>query len=108
MPNSQTTIRFGVYDYEVRVIMSRDIVATGRRLRTPLTGCIAAYITDPSDPLRGWMVLGPASGPGTIAHESAHAVRAMFEAVGAEIDDEMFAYHLGFLVTRIHKFMERS
>lgn len=35
---------------------------------------------------------------GTIAHESWHAVRRMLVHVGAELENEVVAYHLGHLV----------
>lgn len=41
--------------------------------------------------------------PGTIAHESWHVVRRMFEHVGADLEDEMVAYHIGYLVDQIVK-----
>lgn len=42
---------------------------------------------------------------GTIAHEAYHVVHAMFDWCGVrEFDNEMVAYHLGYLVEEIHKF----
>ena len=41
---------------------------------------------------------------GIIAHEAWHAVFRMFEWVGAELDNEMVAYHLSYLVDRIASF----
>lgn len=35
---------------------------------------------------------------GTIAHESWHAIRGMLLDAGAELDDEIVAYHLTYLV----------
>jgi hypothetical protein len=45
--------------------------------------------------------------PGIIAHEAWHAVFRMFEWAGAELDNEMVAYHLSFLVDRIASFKSR-
>jgi len=42
---------------------------------------------------------------GDIAHESWHAVRRMMEYVGAELDNEAVAYHLGYMVQEIFKFV---
>jgi len=41
---------------------------------------------------------------GIIAHEAWHAVFSMFEWAGAELDNEMVAYHLSYLVDRIASF----
>jgi hypothetical protein len=44
----------------------------------------------------------PNADPGTIAHEAWHAIRHMMLKVGVELDNEAVAYHLGYLVNRIH------
>lgn len=41
------------------------------------------------------------AGSGTIAHECWHVVRRMFEWAGAELENEMVAYHLGHLVGEV-------
>lgn len=107
MPNPRTTVKFDVFGFIVIVIRTRDISATGRRLRADLAHAEAAFMTKSDNPMKGWLILGPGSTEGTIAHESAHAVRAMLTAVGAELDDETFAYHLDYLVGRIHSFLKR-
>lgn len=42
---------------------------------------------------------------GTIAHESYHAVRRMLKYVGAKMDNETVAHHLGYLTQKIFNFM---
>ena len=42
---------------------------------------------------------------GTIAHESWHAVRHMLGTLGVDLDSETVAYHLGYLVDKIFRFM---
>jgi hypothetical protein len=44
---------------------------------------------------------------GTIAHESWHAILNMLVRVGADLDNEVVAYHLGYLVDEIVK-LKRS
>lgn len=107
MRNRATTVRFPVFSgYEVRVILSANLIATGRRLGTDLSGCVGALVTQADSPKRSWLVLSVPGDPATIAHESSHAIRAMFRLVGAKADDESFAYHLDYLVGKIHKFLE--
>lgn len=38
---------------------------------------------------------------GTVAHEAYHAIHSMFEFMDSKPDDEMIAYHLGFIVDNI-------
>lgn len=42
---------------------------------------------------------------GTIAHESWHAVNQMMNVMGVEIDSETVAYHLGYLVNEVFRFV---
>ena len=42
---------------------------------------------------------------GTIAHESWHTIKAMMEHLAIELDSETVAYHLGYLVDQIFRFM---
>lgn len=109
MRNRRTTIRFPIYSgYEVRVISASDVRRTGLRLGVDLAGCAAALVIAPDEPSRAWLVLGPDADEDTIAHEASHVVRAMFAHVGARTDNENFAYHLGFLVGRIHRFLKKA
>lgn len=103
--NKRTTIKFPVFnDYEVRVIITNDIIATGRRLRVDLSQAEAAYV-NPKGQHHGWLILKPGAHESLVAHESAHAVRALLERVGATLDDEVFAYHIGYLAGQIHDFL---
>jgi hypothetical protein len=108
MNNRSTSIRFHIFSgYEVRVILAANLERTGRRLGADCRGCAAAFLTRPDKAGFGWMIFGPKPDAATIAHESSHAVRALFRYAGAKADDEAFAYHLDYLVGRIHKFIDR-
>jgi len=43
----------------------------------------------------------------TIAHESWHVVERMLGYVGVDLDSETVAYHLGFLVDKVFKFVRK-
>lgn len=45
-----------------------------------------------------WVFLPFKAKPDTDAHEAFHAVRHMLMYAGVELDNELFAYHLGYLV----------
>lgn len=107
MANRRTKISFPVFNgYEVRVIQARNVASTAHRLREDLSNAEAGFITKDDRPGVGWLVLGPEPCPGTIAHEASHVVRALFAFAGVGNDEEAFAYHLDFLVGRIHKFLK--
>ena len=102
-------VRFSVYGYEVRVIFTRDIVATARRLgeKDDVSGSSATSITLDEHPGIGWLLFAPDPAAGNIAHESGHAIYALGKHVGTTLDEETFCYHLDHLVERIHKFLGR-
>jgi hypothetical protein len=107
--NRRTKITFPIFnDYQVTVIESNNLVRTGLRLNSDLSGAHAGFISSIKDPRLGWIVLGPNADEGTVAHEASHAIRAMLAYVGARNEDEVFAYHIGFLVERIHKFLKQQ
>jgi hypothetical protein len=108
--NRSTKILFPIFaGYEVRLIVTRDIIATARRLKEPdLIGAHAGYATRDDTPGVGWLVLQPDAGPDLVSHEASHAIRALAKFLGTEFDEETFAYHLGFLVGRIHRFLKRG
>ena len=101
------TVRFPVYQYEVRVVFSEDIVATAKRIgeRDDVSKAAAASITLDEHPWIGWLVFGPAPSPGLIAHEAGHAIYGLAKAVGTTLDEETFCSHQGHLVERIHAYL---
>jgi hypothetical protein len=107
--NRHTRVVFPVFNgYEVRVICARDVAATGKRLREgdALADAEAGFVTRPERPGVGWLVFGLRPSPGTVAHECSHAVKALFDYVGAGPDEEATAYHLDYLVGRVSKFLK--
>ena len=54
-----------------------------------------------------YVFLRPRASPGTIAHESWHALTGIFETLGIELDHESMAYHLGYVVDKIYKYVRR-
>ena len=108
MSNPHTTIRFEAFNnYPVRVILAANIEATGKRLGVDLKTALAAVVTQPD--VKGcWLVIGPKGrSPDTITHEAYHAVMKLSAWTDAALDEEATAYHLGYLVGRLHKFLEK-
>jgi hypothetical protein len=101
-------VTFSVFRYTVTVIYARDMVRTGKRLKEDLANAAGAFVTKDDQPYRGWVVLCEESDEGVISHEASHCVRHMLTNAGASLDDETFAYHLQFLVDRIHRFLKRT
>lgn len=103
MKNRTSKVKFPVFGYEVRLIVSRDVRATCARLGAGTDPCVSCFI---ESEWGGYIVLDAEPGEGLIAHEASHAVQHLFTWAGARRDEETFAYHLHFLVGRIHKFLK--
>lgn len=108
--NRSTRVCFPIYgNYEIRIIFTRDLVATARRLgeEEDVSCAGAASITLDGHPRTGWLLFEPKPSPGDITHEAYHAICALALASGATFDEETFAYHQGHLVDHIHRFLDR-
>lgn len=107
--NRSTIITFPVFPHhKLTVIHAKSVKETGKRLGADLSECKAAFVWDMEDSYKSWMVLGVDADENTIAHESCHAIRHMLKESGVRIDNEVFAYHLGYLVEKVHKFLDRG
>jgi hypothetical protein len=107
--NRSTKVLFPIFGgYEVRLIVTRDIVKTGQRLRENLRDAHAAYVTKDDVAGVGWLVLQPDAGPDLVSHEASHAIQALADFLGTKFDEETFAHHLGYLVGRVSKFLKRG
>ena len=104
------SIYFPVYGYEVRVVVTTDILRatqldfpgtderfdditeSTRAMHVPFKDRGIAYIYIPFD-----------VGLGTIAHESYHAISRMMEYFEIKHEEENMAYHMGFLVLEVYE-----
>lgn len=91
--------------FRVRVILTEDLAnSAGQRIGgCSLDGSVdaACYHTK-----KGWsyLFLNPKADEGTIVHEAWHVIFEIMDYVGAKIENEVVAYHLGYLVNEIHTF----
>lgn len=93
--------------YVVHIIFSDDIVAscTKRYGSCKSRDTAMAFVRNSTVDGRTQMFFPMNANEGTIAHEAWHVIFSMFDWCGVrEFDNEFTAYHLGYLVERIHKF----
>lgn len=109
MKNRSTRFYFEILGgYELRIIISHDIVASGKRLREDLRNAAAAFVDKDNQPGIGWLIFPPEATPGLIAHESYHAVVAILKYHGASLsDEEQVAHWLTHIVDRVHAFIHK-
>lgn len=105
-------IDFPVFShYHVHVEITKDIQEAVTKY--PQTRSLEKEITTTSDAITAhvnhehlsFIFLNPDISVGTIAHESWHVVQQILEEMGATLEPEIVAYHLGYLVDRIYDFM---
>lgn len=103
------TVRFPVFvGYEVKIVITDDVVKS-RKLRDKILGEPYQYFETAHAmhawPLDGqgisWLFFKPDVEAGTIAHECWHCVRRLMKWLGSELENEIVAYHLAYLVQAV-------
>lgn len=100
-------VDFPVFEYEVKVIITSD-VNKSRKLKDKLIGhsmdgeCSACHSYDPLYS-GAWIFLPNNHDVSLIVHESFHCIRRMFEWASVRMENETWAFHLGYLSNKIHK-----
>lgn len=102
-------IEFPVFcNYVVHVEVASDFHAAMQKYpatkNVPLAD-VQAIVIHKDDASHSFMFLKPSANAGTIAHESYHIARRMLRYMGCDPDNETIAYHLGYIVNQITKFM---
>lgn len=95
------------FSYYVNLYICEDVTVTCTRLFHNFKPCVACQVVVDLDQPFTDLFLPLDVTPDTIAHESWHAVRRMLLYCGAELDNEVVAYHLGFFVRNINRRLEK-
>ena len=98
------TVKFEALQYRVKVVVTDNVGEYGCSI-----GCCSHSEMGNRSPEathfggdhESILAFHPFPSPGTIAHESWHAVRNMLLSVQAELDNEVVAYHLSHLVDAV-------
>jgi hypothetical protein len=107
LKESRSQLSFDAFEYGIHLVFSDDVVAS----RTKRDGFLGKYDGGPAGGLHSYTPDGSYSylflrfnaNPSVIAHEAWHCIRRMMVYCGAELENEVVAYHLGYLVGFIHE-----
>jgi hypothetical protein len=101
------TICFPAFSrYKMHVVFTDDIARSKQARYGNPTGCEGAEaIHIPNEGGSSHLFFRMNAGPRIIAHEAWHAVRSLLLWAGAGLDNEVVAYHLGYVVEETHKFL---
>lgn len=101
-------LRFEVFSrYAIRLIFSSDLrkSAMGRFGHMPSDEFTDAFVFHVKDHSQSYIFLPLKVSESTVAHEAWHVIHNVMTFAGVEaFDDEVVAYHLGWLVEQIYKF----
>jgi hypothetical protein len=111
MTEVKSTIPFPPYDYKVNIIFTDDIIKSADKLadagvlakKHTVDATTQAFTVKPKNMAYGYIVLEYKAKIHTITHESYHALVSMFRWIGATHEEEVFAYHIGYLVHLVHQ-----
>lgn len=109
MREFKTTVPFPPYRYKVFVIFTDNLKGSADSLAKKGLLTKGHGIDDTSDGFHVLMsnqsycfiVLRQFADINQISHEAYHAVSTMFRWIGAKHEEEIFAYHLGYLIEQI-------
>jgi hypothetical protein len=92
--------------YQVRVILSKDL-AKSAKLRlgcNPESTDGGGFVFNVKGEGRSYIFLEHEAPESTVAHECWHIVHQIMDWCGAELDNEVVAYHLDHMVEKVYEF----
>ena len=112
-------VQFPVWHYDIYVVLTSNVDLSTKKISDMINstelkcgkysdsahgGCHIAH----HKALDSYVILPTDAPCGAVAHEAWHAIRYMLTSAGADLDSETVAYHLGYLVNQIIKFLIRT
>lgn len=92
--------------YNVRLVFAKDLFKSAKdRIGSTPSENADAFVYHVNDRGHSYIFLKPDSTESTVSHECWHIVHRVFKYCGvAEMDDEVVAYHLDYLVEKVYEF----
>lgn len=111
MLQQERKVSFPVFGYSIYIIYT-DNIEQSRKLKCNEIGAMDELMGPYVDGLHsynniepdGFVFFRPDSTMGTITHECFHAIHRLFKWIGAKVENEIMAYHLGYLVDQVVEF----
>lgn len=98
------------FNWDFEIVLTKNIIPYAKSVgyeENKDDGTTTALHMYYSDEMKSIIILNPNPKAGTVAHECWHAVRRMLLHTGCELDNEVVAYHLGYLVQQVHDFVKK-
>jgi hypothetical protein len=108
-------VKFPAWNYDIHVTLTSDVDLSTTRRQRYIDGCELMYSyahggchIGHKGALESWVILPMDAPCSSVAHEAWHAIRHMMVSAGADLDSETVAYHLGYLVGQIIRFLIKN
>ena len=104
-------IPFPPYDYRIYVTFAGDLTAAADKLAKKgklskdheVDDTTAGFCVNVPNQGESYVVLKFNANINQVSHESYHALCGLFRWIGAKHEEELFAYHLGYLIDMIEQ-----
>lgn len=105
-PDLSKVFSYPTYGYKLRVTITENVGATARKIYPDLpvnqtTGIIEAIHVVKDCCNTAHIVIPYEAGINCIVHECSHFVWWLMDQIGAQLENEVVAYHLGYTVERV-------
>ncbi len=115
MNEFELNIELPIFNYQIDVVYT-DNISESRQARNYLIGAPDSELSKLVDGLHSYNELTPRgvifftkeTTIGVIAHEIFHAIWRMFKYIGAKNENEVFAYHLSWILDRVLEFKKEK
>lgn len=101
-------INFPAWYTYIVVVLTEDVQASIHKRASDYDVENTGAICMKSDTATSMLIFDINAPCGIIAHECWHAIRRMIVFHGGELENEVVAYHLGYLVEQVCKFQKAS
>lgn len=94
------------FNYRVYIVITSSVQLSAAKRGVPVGDVVGAFhMTPDNGALTSQIVLPLDADPAVVAHEAFHCVWHIMQAIGAQMENEVMAYTLTYLITEILRFM---
>lgn len=102
-------IEFPVFNYTVHLVITWDVTQSRMNRSDALgplePGLCSALHSYKEDESVSYLFLPVNAKPGVVVHEAWHCIWRIWDWIGADFENEVVAYHIEYLVDKIHEFL---
>lgn len=95
------------FNYTAYIVITNSVQQSAAKRGAPVGEVVGAFhMTPDNGALTSQIVLPVDADPSVVAHEAFHCVWHIMQSIGAQMENEVMAYTLTYLITEILRFMK--